>query len=155
MNDGTGVRRIASAGGEVVIATDDERRVAYDTLHFAPARRAGNVLYVSGVIVRRLAHEGNDEAAFRDQTRRAFRTIEARLHAAGATFADVALINSFHVWTSPNFAGDRDAHFRAFAAVKDEFVPKPYPAWTAVGSPGLMGDGLVEIQVIAHLSEPS
>jgi hypothetical protein len=36
--------------------------------------------------------------------------------------------------------------------VKDEFMPAPHPAWTAVGTTGLLLEtGVVEIQMIAHL----
>ena len=62
------------------------------------------------------------------------------------------MINTFHVWTSDNFQGDRNAQLSAFIEVKDEFIPPPHPAWTAVGTTGLALDtGVVEIQVIAHL----
>ena len=97
--------------------------------------------------------EGNDIAAFKDQVRRAFRRIESTLKAAGVSYADVTMINSFHVFNSPNFSGTRDDQFAAFAAVKDEFMSPPYPAWTAVGTTGLLTDtGIVEVQMIAHVA---
>ena len=74
--------------------------------------------------------------------------------AAGATFADVAIINSFHVWQTPNFNGEKKTHIDTFALVKDEFLKEPYPAWTAVGTTALITDGMVEIQLIAHLPNP-
>ena len=62
------------------------------------------------------------------------------------------MINTFHVWTSDNFEGDRNAQLGAFIAVKDEYMPPPHPAWTAVGTTGLALDsGVVEIQEIAQL----
>jgi enamine deaminase RidA (YjgF/YER057c/UK114 family) len=37
-----------------------------------------------------------------------------------------------------------------FIKVKDEFVPAPYPAWTAIGVTELITEGtLLEIRVIA------
>jgi enamine deaminase RidA (YjgF/YER057c/UK114 family) len=144
-------KKVPAPGGEVVLATAADQKL-YDRLHFASARRAGDALYISGVIVGRMKDEGNDVAAFKDQVRRAFRRIETTLTAAGAGFADVTMINSFHVFTSPNFAGTRDEQFMAFAAVKDEFMPAPHPAWTAVGTTGLLSDGgIVEVQMIAHV----
>ena len=120
-------------------------------MHFAAARRSGDVLYLSGVIVGPAAGEGTDVEAFKEQTRRAFRSLEATLGAAGASFADVAMINSFHVFDTPHFAGSRDDHFAALSAVKDEFMPPPHPGWTAVGTTALLWDrGIVEIQMIAH-----
>ena len=62
------------------------------------------------------------------------------------------MINSFHVWTGGNFEGDQSVQLSAFIAVKDEFMPPPHPAWTAIGTTGLaIPTGVVEIQVIAHL----
>ncbi len=60
------------------------------------------------------------------------------------------MINSFHVWSGPNFSGTRDEQFEVFGSVKDEFMRAPYPARTAIGTTGLLADhGIVEIQMIA------
>ncbi len=144
------VERIPSSGGEVVLPTPMDRR-AYDSWKFAAARRVGDTLYISGVIAAAPPGKTIDAEGFKTQLRGAFRRIEATLKAAGADWADVGMINSFHVWNSPHFSGDRDAHFRAFSEVKDEFMKPPHPAWTAVGTTGLLADtGLVEIQMIAR-----
>jgi len=67
-------------------------------------------------------------------------------------FADVVMINTFHVWDGPGFAGTREEQFAAFSAVKDEFMTAPHPAWTAVGTTGLLApNGVVEIQMIAYV----
>jgi len=146
--------RIPSSGGEVVIATAAEKTIAYDQYHYSPARRVGDTLYVSGVVVGRREGEGKDVAAFKAQVRRAFQRIQATLEAAGASFDDVVMLNTFHVWQGPNFEGDRAAQFAAFSAVKDEFMKAPYPAWTAVGTTALIPDsGIVEIQAIVHLNK--
>jgi enamine deaminase RidA (YjgF/YER057c/UK114 family) len=144
-------RRIPSSGGEVLITHPGEQR-AYDEIRFAPARRVGDTLYISGVIVAVPPGAPAGPEELKAATRRTFRLIERLLKAAGSSFADVAMLNTFHVWTSPHFAGTRDEHFAAFSAVKDEFMPPPHPAWTAVGTNGLLADtGLVEVQVIAHV----
>ena len=146
--------RIPSSGGEVVIATAAEKAGAYDQFHFAPARRVGDMLYISGVVAGRREGEGKDAAAFKAQVRRAFQRIQATLEAAGASFDDVAMLNTFHVWQTPNFEGDKRAQFEAFSAVKDEFMKPPYPAWTAVGATALIPDnGIVEIQAVVHLKK--
>src|SRR5262249_16831526 len=143
---------IPSSGGEVVIVTAGEKASAYDQYHYAPARRVGDTLYISGVVAGRREGEGKDAAAFKAQVRRAFQRIQMTLEAAGASFDDVVMLNTFHVWQSPNFDGDRRAQFEAFSAVKDEFMKAPYPAWTAVGTTALIPDnGIVEIQAIVHL----
>jgi hypothetical protein len=75
----------------------------------------------------------------------------ARLQALGADFSDVVMINSFHIWSAPEFNGDRMGLFAAFREVKAKFMPAPHPAWTAVGTSGLIRDlGIVEVQVIAY-----
>ncbi|TAJ71027.1 MAG: RidA family protein [Phenylobacterium sp.] len=124
---------------------------AYDELKYAPARRAGDYLYISGVIAGPRGAAERDGPAFTEQTRRAFRSIEAILKAEGVGFADVVMINTFHVWDGPGFKGTRDEQFAAFAKAKDEFMAAPHPAWTAVGTTGLLADdGVVEIQMIAY-----
>jgi enamine deaminase RidA (YjgF/YER057c/UK114 family) len=142
--------RIPASGGEVILATESDQKT-YERMHFAAARRAGDTIYISGVIVGRAPGEGNDVAAFKDQVRRAFRRIGETLAASGVGFADVTMINSFHVFDTPHFAGSIQDHFAALAAVKDEFMPAPHPAWTAVGTTALLSEtGIVEIQMIAH-----
>lgn len=142
---------VPSAGGHVIIHSPGAQR-NYDAYKFAPARRAGNFLYISGVIAGPYGQPPTDHAAFTDQVRRAFRSIDQMLKADGATFADVVMINTFHVWDGPGFKGSRDEQFAAFAKAKDEFMGPPHPAWTAVGTTGLLADdGVVEIQMIAYV----
>lgn len=141
---------IPAPGGNVVVPTASAQ-AAMDGYHYAPARRAGDHVYISGVIVGRLEGGGKDVAAFQARARRIFTYIDTMLKAEGASFADVVLINSFHVWNSPDFDGDMAAQFAALSAVKDEFMVPPYPAWTAVGTTGLLDPhGIVEIQMIAY-----
>lgn len=140
---------IWTRNGEVILPTPADKQ-NYDDYGFAAIRRAGNMVFVSGVIVGRRPDEGADVEAFKNQTRRAFRRLENALKAADLDFDDVAMINSFHIWQGPNFSGSRDEQFKAFEQVKEEFMHGPKPAWTAVGSTGLLADaGIVEIQMIA------
>jgi enamine deaminase RidA (YjgF/YER057c/UK114 family) len=142
---------IPAPGGEIILPDAGSKR-NHDEWRFSTARRLGDVLYVSGVIVYRGPGEGNDVAAFKLQTRRALERLKVILEAAGASWADVAMINSFHVWTGPNFSGSQQEQFDAFEAVIGEFMKAPYPAWTAVGTTGLLGTGgIVEVQLIAHM----
>lgn len=141
---------IPAPGGEVVIHSEGAQR-NYDAYKFAPARRAGDFLYISGVIAGPYGAEARDSAAFTEQVKRAFRSIEQMLKAEGLTFADVVMINTFHVWNGPGFKGARNEQFAAFSKAKDEFMAAPHPAWTAVGTTGLLADdGVVEIQMIAY-----
>jgi len=149
-----GPERIPASGGEVIIPGSRDRW-AYDNIQFAPARRVGDMLYVSGVIAGKAPGEhANDIEAYKAGLRQAFRHLERILKASGAGFDDVAMINSFHVWDSPHFKGTRDEHIAAVIAVKAEFMKGPHPAWTAVGTTGLLADtGLVEIQLIARVPQ--
>ena len=142
--------RIPTPGGEVILSTPAEH-TAYDEWNYAPARRAGDYVYVSGVVVARQPEGPRTPETFKDATRGAFATQRARLQALGADFADVVLINSYHDWSAPEFQGDRMAQFTAFREVKAEFMPAPHPAWTAVGTSGLIREaGIVEVQMIAY-----
>ena len=144
-------KRIASHGGEVIIASE-RGETMYNSFKFAPSRCADRTIYVSGVIAGPARGEGRDVEAFKAQLRRASGEIGSTLAAGGAGFSNVAMLNTFHVWTGDNFQGDRNARLSAFIEVKDEFILPPHPAWTAVGTTGLALDtGVVEIQVIAHL----
>lgn len=146
-------RRLPSSGGETIIPSAVYQG-GYDGYNYAPARRVGDTLYVSGVIIGRAEGEGNDAAAFEAQTRRAFAVLDATLRAAGATFDDVVMINSFHVWEGPNFPGSRLDQLRIINRVKAEYIDGPWPAWTAVGTTGLFEEtGIAEIQLIAHVGE--
>jgi enamine deaminase RidA (YjgF/YER057c/UK114 family) len=143
--------KLPTPGGEVVLP-DAGAKKSHDQYRYAAARRVGDMVYLSGVIVYRADGEGNDVAAFKLQARRALERLRRNLEAAGSDFQHVAMINSFHVWSGPNFAGTRDEQFQAFEEVIGEFMKAPYPAWTAVGSTGLLGDGgIVEVQLIANV----
>lgn len=143
-------RRLPTPGGEVIIPGPGGQR-AHDEVGYAPARRAGDTLYVSGAIIGRAPDEGNDLAAFEVQTRRTLTSLNRTLAAAGASFDDVTLVNSFHVWEGPDFSGTRDQQIEIIARVWREFSDGPRPAWTAVGTTGLLApSGIVEIQLIAH-----
>jgi len=143
-------QRLPSPGGEVIIPSRGGQ-YAHDQVGYAPARRAGDTLNVSGAIVFRADGEGTDLAAFEGQVRRTLGGLNRTLEAAGATMDDVALVNSFHVWEGPDFTGSRTEQIEVIARVWREFSQGPRPAWTAVGTTGLLGaGGIVEIQLTAH-----
>jgi enamine deaminase RidA (YjgF/YER057c/UK114 family) len=145
--------KIPVPNGEVVLP-DADAKEAHDTFRYAAARRVDNMLYVSGVIIGRRDNEGRDVPAFKAQVRRGLERLKEVLASAGAGFQDVVMINSFHVWQGPNFLGTRTEQFDAFEAVIGEFMKAPYPAWTAVGTTGLLSDGgIVEVQLIARLPD--
>lgn len=145
--------RLPSSGGEVILPTAGAV-AAHDRMRYAAARRVGDTLYLSGVIVTRRPGEDNDEAALRMQLRRAFERMAITLAAADARWADVAEVTSFHVWDGPDFAGTRDAQFRIFSDMLGEYIAAPYPAWTAVGTTCTLGTGgIAEIELIVYLPD--
>lgn len=144
-------KKIPAPGGEVIILTERGQK-AYDEIKYAAARRVGDMLYVSGVIVGRGKDEGTDPESFKKQVRRAFASLDTVLKASGSSFEDVVMINSFHVWEGPDQPAPRWEQINMINAVKSEFIKGPYPAWTAVGTTGLLApNGIVEIQLIARV----
>jgi enamine deaminase RidA (YjgF/YER057c/UK114 family) len=143
--------RLPAPGGEVILP-DARARQAHDEWRYAAARRLGDTLYISGVVIHRRKDEGTDVAAFKLQVRRGLERLRDILQASGSDFQHVVMINSFHVWQGPDFTGTRDEQFQAFEDVIGEFMKAPYPAWTAVGTSGLLGsNGIIEVQLIAKV----
>ena len=124
---------------EVIVP--DAMRPFYDALHFAPAVKEGDRIYCSGMLG--LGPDGMPISGVEAQFTRVFESLEELLALAGATFADVLEITSYHV--------DFTKHLQTFAKVKEQYVPAPYPAWTAVGVAELALPGaLVEVKVTAR-----
>jgi enamine deaminase RidA (YjgF/YER057c/UK114 family) len=116
----------------------------YDNFHFAPAVVDGQTLRCSGVIG--TGADGRVPDDPETQFTRAFEQIADLLKEAGASFADITEITTFHV--------DLSKHIGTFVKVKDQFVKEPYPAWTAVGTPELaIPGGLVEVRINARLAD--
>ena len=110
---------------------------------YSAAAKAGNTVYVSGVLALgeggTVLHPG-DAAA---QTRAVLDTIKTTLEAAGATLADVAFNHIFL----------KDlADYAAFNTVYAEYFPGPKPARYCIKTDLVKPDCLVEIASIAHLA---
>lgn len=112
-----------------------------DDWHFTHVVGHRGVLYLSGVT-------GTDEngvvaAEPLRQFLQAFEHLRLYLEAAGASFADVLEMTTYHVALR--------RHLVAFVDAKDRFIRAPYPAWSAIGVSELITkDALVEIRVIAR-----
>jgi enamine deaminase RidA (YjgF/YER057c/UK114 family) len=138
-----------------VILPDENAKWAYDNFRYAAVRRVDDTLYISGVVIGPREGEKRDAEAFKQQVHRGFQRLQSILKSAGASFEDVVMINSFHVWEGPNFEGTKQQHFALFEEVADTYLKRPYPAWTAVGTTGLLGtNSVVEVQLIAHVPKP-
>jgi enamine deaminase RidA (YjgF/YER057c/UK114 family) len=145
--------KIPAPGGEVIIPNAGNQR-AYDDIKYAPARRVGDTVYVSGVIIAPGPNEPKDMTGLKASARRAFKAVDGMLKAAGGSWDDVVMVNSFHVWESPNFTGAPMDQITVMNEVRAEFTQAPHPAWTAVGTTGLLAPtGVVEMQVIAHIPQ--
>jgi enamine deaminase RidA (YjgF/YER057c/UK114 family) len=114
----------------------------YNRIHYAPAVRVGNTIYVSGQI-------GRDEnmqlvEPHEAQIVQAFENLKKVLAAAGATMNDIVDLTSFH--TDMRELG-------LFMQVKDRYLTQDFPAWTAIGAASLCGAPgyIIEIKAVAVL----
>ena len=119
----------------------------YNRFHYAPAVRAGDTIYLSGIVAG-LAGEENEnnpedlEAAFD----RCFEQLKVVLNEAGADFSHVVEMTTFHT--------ELIHQITPFTASKDKFMKEPYPAWTAIDVDRLYPErGLVEIKLIAYVGD--
>ncbi|HKE38694.1 MAG TPA: RidA family protein [Casimicrobiaceae bacterium] len=118
----------------------------YEKIHYSPAVAVGHTIYVSGQIGRdadmRIV-EGSEA-----QITQAFENVRRVLEEAGATMADIVDLTSFHTDMR---------ELALFMQVKDRYITKDFPAWTAVGVASLGGvPGLVvEIKAVAVLGPRS
>jgi len=71
---------------------------------------------------------------------------QVRLEKAELSFSDIVEMTTYHV--------NLNLHLDEFRKAKDEFIVKPYPAWTAIGVSELaLLDALIEIRVIAQCTD--
>jgi enamine deaminase RidA (YjgF/YER057c/UK114 family) len=143
--------REPAPGGEVVSLDHAMHEAQYLNWHYAPARTDGPWVVLSGVVA--AAREGVvlDVAGFEAALRRAFGRIEQLLAAAGSAGDHVVEMTTYHVFDSAWQSFGKSEHIDAFRRVKDEFILRPYPAWTAIGVADLAPQGgLVEIRVFAR-----
>ncbi|GAA0536534.1 enamine deaminase RidA (YjgF/YER057c/UK114 family) [Rhizomicrobium palustre] len=122
-----------------LMSEDPGFRKLQENWGFADARIAGDTIYLSGVVAGTRTGETDLEAAYG----RAFEDIGAILKRAGASWADVVDITSFHT--------DLKTQMPAIVAVKSRYIKAPFPAWTAIQVVRLIPDnGITEIKIIAR-----
>ena len=109
---------------------------------YSAGARAGNTVYVSGVLALgeggAVLHPGN----IRLQTKHVLETIRTTLAAAGGTLEDVAMNHIFL-----KYLGD----YAAFNEVYAEYFPGAKPARYCIVAELVKPDCLIEIASVAHL----
>ena len=109
---------------------------------YSAGAKAGNTVYVSGVLALgeggKVLHPGN----VRLQTRHVLETIKTTLAAAGAGMGDIAMNHIFL-----KYLGD----YAAFNEVYAEYFPEAKPARYCIVAELVKPDCLIEIASVAHL----
>ena len=106
-----------------VLVNPKETQPMYDGFHFSQANRVGDTIWVSGQVG--IDNNLSPATGMAAQARLAFEGLKRTLAETGASLEDVVELTTFHI----DLRGEMDE----FAKVKDEFFPRDYPAWTAVG----------------------
>ena len=118
-----------------VIVPEADRKT-YESWHFAPAVRHGDLVYCSGVV-------GRGESA-EEEFRNAWQSLGAVLKEAGVGYEDII--------DSTLYVVELQQHAATMAKVKDEFIHEPYPASTWIGVSELVIPGArAEIKVTARI----
>ena len=115
-------------------------QAVYDDIHYAPAVRVGDTLYISGQIGR----DGNMQLVEEKEAQfvQTFENMKKVLDAAGFGFGDVVDVTSFHT-------DMRDLPL--YMKVRDRYFTADYPAWTAIGAAQLCGSPgyFLEVKAVA------
>ncbi len=127
-----------AAPGQSLMPSEPAALAQQQAFGYADAVVAGGMIHLSGVI----AAPRPGETGFEPAYERAFQQIAATLKRAGASWADVVDITTYHT--------DLIAQAEAIKTVKNRHVEAPYPAWTAIGVTRLFEEaGITEIKVVA------
>ena len=133
------------------IYVNADHKAGNDQYGYAGAFRAGDFVFVSGVVAGAWEGETLSDEELRDAIRAALSFAAQTLEASGSSFDDVVEIVSFHVWDTPYYQGDKASQLDAIVDVKREYMQEPDPAWTAVGTTALVPDqGIIEIKLTAY-----
>jgi enamine deaminase RidA (YjgF/YER057c/UK114 family) len=118
--------------------------------HYAQAVRDGNRVETSGQ-----GGWNNDwefPESVQDEVVQAFENLERTLALAGATWAHVTHVNSYHVPTSDEFIGED--HLGTMVEQFRRRMPDRPPIWTCIGVPSLGDPKMrVEIRVTAIVAD--
>ena len=124
----------------VVMPENERQRQFQQDYGYADAVVSNGVVYMSGVPAYLAPGETDLEKAFT----RVFEAMGKTLVRAGVTWDDVVQVNSVHT--------DVNAQIEAMVKVKNRYMKGKVPAWTAVGTNGLLQPGgIAEITLVAHV----
>ena len=127
------------ARSTVLMSENEAERRFQEEWGFSDAVVAGDTIYLSGIVVGLRPGETDLAAAYE----RAYARIAAILRRAGASWADVVDMTTYHT--------DVTAQMPAIVAVHRRHVTAPFPAWTAIDVDRLIPErGITEIKVIAR-----
>lgn len=155
-NSAPGATTVIESGGRSVTFTAEVARegTGYDSpWHYSHAIRAGDFVYISGIVIgaRRDEELPISRDRFREETERAFAAIQKYLGTAGAGLEDLVKINTFHVLDGKTTKLTIDEQALVIAETNAKYAVEPHPAWTAVGTSGLfIPEGIVEIEMVAY-----
>ena len=120
---------------------DPDTAAFEDQWHFTHMVRSRGLLFLAGVTGTR--PDGTVDTDPHTQFDVLFDHLHQYLAAAGAGFEHLVEITTYHV--------DLSAHLEAFIDVKDDHLPRPYPAWSAIGVDQLITPGaFVELRAVAE-----
>ncbi len=124
----------------VVMPENAEQRQFQQQYGYADAVVSNGVVYLSGVPAFHAPGESDMDKAFT----RAFEAMGKILARAGVSWDDVVQLTSVHT--------DVNAQIDAMVKVKNRYMTGKAPAWTAVGTNGLLQPGgIAEITLVAHV----
>ena len=126
----------------VVMPENARQRQFQEQYGYADAVVSNGIVYLSGVPVYLAPGETDMDKAFT----RAFDALGKTLARAGVSFGDVVEVRSVHT--------DVNGQIDAMVKVKNRYMTGKPPAWTAVGTNGLLQPGgIAEITLVAHVPE--
>jgi enamine deaminase RidA (YjgF/YER057c/UK114 family) len=118
------------------VIVPEAAKKTYESWHFAPAVRHGDLVFCSGAV-------GRGET-LEDEFRNAWESLGPVLAEAGVGYEDII--------DSTLYVVDLQKNAAAMAKAKDEFIKEPYPASTWIGVTELVIPGArAEVKVTARI----
>ena len=123
----------------VLMSTHPQARADQERYGYSDAVIAGDLIFLSGLV----AGQAPGETSMTPAYERVFRIAGRILERAGATYADIVDVTTYHT--------DITAQIDAYAEVQRRILGSPPPAWTAIDIDRLLPDGgITEVKIIAR-----